>query len=103
MKKFKFPLGIAALLIAVTAAFAFNAPEHKTGKTVIRYHYTSSSSLLADMQNISNWVAEDPACGSSGTKPCAIDFDGTLSEFDTQLDTYTSASQVTAAAIKKKN
>lgn len=103
MKKIKFPLGIIALLIAVSAAFAFNVPAKKNGKIPIRYHYTSGSGLLVDMQNIANWKAEDPNCGEFGSKPCAIDFDGTLAQLDVQLDTYTTPGQVEAAAIEKKN
>ncbi len=103
MKKIKFALGLVTMLVAVTLAFAFNFPAKKEGSVTTRYHYTSSSGLLVDMQNINNWVAEDPECGSEGSKPCAIDFDGNLSQLDAQLDTYTSAAQVTAAAIQKKN
>lgn len=103
MKKIKFPIGIIAMLVAVTAAFAFNIPAKTTDNVVTRYHYTSSSSALTDMQNISNWVAEDPDCGESGTKPCAIDFNGNLAQFDVKLDTYTSAAQITAAAVLKKD
>lgn len=103
MKKSKFSLAIVAMLFAITGAFAFYTPTKQDSKTVVRYHYTSSSSQLADMKNIDNWVAEDPACGSSGAKPCAIDYNGNLAQFETYLGTFTSASQVTAAAIEKKN
>lgn len=102
MKKIKFSLGAIAMLFAISAAFAFNAPVKKGDGTLTRFHYTSSSSLLADMQNINNWVEENPTCGPGGTKPCAIDINGDLSDLDAQLDTYTSASQVTAAASKTK-
>ncbi|MES2891876.1 MAG: DUF6520 family protein [Bacteroidota bacterium] len=103
MKKLKFPLAFIAVLFAVGAAFAFNVPTPKEKSVVTRYHYTSSSSLLVDMQNINNWIAEDPDCGSEGSKPCAIDFNGNLSQFDAQLDNYTTAAQVTAAAVERKN
>ncbi len=96
-------MAILALLIAVSAAFAFNVPAKESAKVPTRYHYTSSSALLVDMQNIANWTAEDPGCGTNGSKPCAIDFDGNLSELDAQLDTYTTAAQVTASAVQKKN
>ena len=103
MKKFKSPIAVMALLLATVITFAFVAPVKKDTRVLTRYHYTSSSALLVDMQNINNWVAEDPDCGSTGTKPCAIDFNGNLSQFDAQLDTYTTAAQVTAAAVEKKN
>lgn len=96
-------MAIFATLIALTTAFAFNLPVKKDGKVVVRYHYESSSSSLTDMQNISNWTAEDPECGPSGSLPCAIDYDGNLTQFDAYLDAFTTSSQVVAAAIQKKD
>lgn len=102
MKKLKFPMAIVAMLVAVTLAFAFRMPA-KENNTEVRYHYTSPSPLLSEMQDIDNWVAEDPACSSSGTKPCAIDFEGDLEQFEEHLQEFSSPEAVTAAAIEKKN
>jgi hypothetical protein len=110
MKKLKFPLLGLGLLFAVSAVFAFAIPGNNTEKvnnvkkvTPSPYHYKSSSTNLVDMQNISNWEEADESCGTSGTKPCVIFYEGDLSQFNAYLQTFDDPGDITARAEEKKN
>lgn len=103
MKKVKISMAVVAMIVAISAAFAFKAPAKNEVKPPTRYHYTSSSAALVDMQNIANWVAEEPGCGTSGTKPCALDFTGNLSQLDIYLDSFDDPADITTEAVERKN
>lgn len=100
MKKYLF--GILAMLFAV-AAISFTTLSSVKQTTITRYHYTSNSTVLADVQNINNWVAEEPGCPSTGDLPCAIDYDGDSAAFATYLGGFTSVQAITDVAVQKKS
>ena len=103
MRLLKFPLVIAIMVIAVAGTFAANYSTAVKIKMPVVYHYVSSSGLLTEMQKIENWVEEDPSCSSSGSKPCGISYEGDINAFDSYLQGFTDAADVTAAAFKRKN
>lgn len=103
MKKIKSLLAVAAFMVAIIGAFAFNTKSAKPLHTSTIYHYTSNSDQLADMKNISNWVAEDPSCGSTGDIPCAVEYDGDLSAFQTYLNGFSDVPTLVAAASERKS
>ncbi|MEO5984329.1 MAG: DUF6520 family protein [Ferruginibacter sp.] len=96
MKHFKFRLFLAAIVIATGLSFAATAPRNSNPVT---YHYTSNSTILTDMKNISNWQGVDAACGVSGDIPCAFTYDG---NFSAHLQTYTSAAALVANADTRR-
>lgn len=102
MKTLKFPLIVIAVLVAMAGAFAFKLPGIADKKTLTTYHYTSNSSVLVDMKNIGNWVAEDPGCATTGNLPCAIVYNGDITAFENYLSEFTNAADVTAAASERK-
>ena len=98
MKKFKFPLFILAVAIALAGSFAFNLPA-KDAKNFTVYHYTSTSTSLGDMQHIGNWEVAGSSCGSDGTIPCAFTYDG---DFEGYLQGFSTAYDLKEAADTRR-
>lgn len=98
MKKFRFPLFILAVAIALAGSFAFNLPA-KDAKNFTVYHYTSTSTSLGDMQNIENWEGVSSSCGSSGSIPCAFTYTG---DFGAYLQTFGTAYDLKEAADTRR-
>ena len=92
---------LAVAVIAAAGLSAFTLKEHAK-KTNVTYHYTSSSDAVVDLQNINNWVAEEPGCGSTGDLPCAISFDGDLNDFQTYISELSTLEEFNAVATEMK-
>ncbi len=108
MKCIKLPLFMTALMLTVCSLFAsaqdeVTAPKKVVKKAEVSYHYKISSGNLADMQNINNWEVASASCGIPGNRPCVILFEGDVSEFETYLQTFTSAGAITTRADEKKS
>ncbi|MBC7934562.1 MAG: hypothetical protein H7Y86_04265 [Rhizobacter sp.] len=106
MKTFKMPLLAVAFFVSISAVFAFSFPAEKAVavKAVpVSYHYKISATDLASMKDISNWEVADPACDEEGSLPCVIRYEGNISQFNTYLQTFTTANAVTLRADEKKD
>lgn len=100
------PLLIMALFLSIGAVFAFSfspAPVKPVKALPVSYHYKISSTSLADMKNINNWEVADPACEEEGSIPCVIRYEGNISQFNTYLQTFSSAAAVTLRADERKD
>lgn len=113
-KRLKIGLPLLALLIAVTAFFAFSANKNETKKTVTYFFkYNGISTLQADIQNSSNYSRiDDPCsvganvCGVSlatnqpnGQPPLATEFNAVKADLWTSQQTHTAAN----SNIKMRN
>lgn len=101
MKKFKFPLLLAVVAIAVAGVFAFTTPG-KPAKKFTSYHYTSNSTSLTEMQKVSNWEGVQPeeGCDETGTIPCTVAPSGDL---QTYLNSFSNAQDLIDDAVTRRN
>lgn len=70
MKKIKLNLAMLAMLVAVTAAFAFKAPVKQVKTTDVWYVYDSTKGLEDDPNAYTRFTGT-PAC-TTGSELCAI-------------------------------
>ncbi|RZL13718.1 MAG: hypothetical protein EOO89_17085 [Pedobacter sp.] len=104
MKRNKILFGLVALCLAFGLVISVSA--FKSKKDVHQYQYISSSTLAADILDISNWQEVDantPSCGEAGALVCRYEYEGEMSDFQDFLeDSGTTASLINTNAIAKK-
>ncbi len=103
MKKLKINFAILAMIIGVTAAFAFKPAGPKTikGHTQTTWYFNGST---GQVQTASDWSTNNipDDCSSTGSLPCSITVDAsTQSQLQTFLNSETVA-QITNMSVDKR-
>lgn len=101
MKRFKFPLFIIALLLALVTTFAFTQNSEPKEKVFTQYHFEGPYTDLG-VANPSNWIAESTSeCLENGDLPCGITYSGTRQDFDIMVSGFNNVAEATAACDKR--
>ena len=103
MKRFKFPLFLLAMGIAIAGAFAANVKPAESNKPFTIYYYVGDNTL-AEMQDPEKWLNSGSGCEAGDDYPCTINFTGgDRAAFDAHVENFSSIAQVNLEAATKRN
>ncbi len=101
MKRFKFPVLLLAMGIAIFGAMAANVKPAAPKNFDATYYYVGNNTL-AQMQDPNNWLNSGTAC-SGANKPCTINWIGTRAEFDTHVASFPDIPTVVSESATLRN
>jgi len=100
MNRFKFPLFLLAMGIAIAGAFAFNTKAEKAHSFSTSYHYIGAYTDQEVKKPI-NWVAESSSCPETGDVPCSILTDLNRANFDLMVQGFNDVADATSASTTR--
>ncbi len=96
MNRFKFPLFLLAMGIAITTVFAFGPAQHAQQQaakpkqeTSTRYYYNGpGTQTIAELADPQNWVTTPALCEETGDDVCSISHTGSRTDFDNYISGF---------------
>jgi hypothetical protein len=101
MKRFKFPVLLLAMGIAIFGAMAANVKPAAPKNFDATYYYVGNNTL-AQMQDPNNWQNSGTPC-TGANKPCTINWVGTRTQFDEHVIAFPDESAVLSECATFKN